>query len=201
MDRADLIDHLRRQLNFIITSCRAYDAGLRAEAIRIALAARILFHQTKASSALVAGHFKLMDIKLRSTAVPLTGPNANAIGFIGLEPDTCGFRPMRDGSPRNEQVELAKWWDGEPILRLHSNEFVTRRALILAAANKDGGAHIDTTRSAEYDRIESGMGFQAEVGWRDGTRKLITFRYANFAALRQIGHEILTSEELLKLAA
>jgi hypothetical protein len=202
MDRIALIDQLRRQLNFIITSCRAYDAGQRAEAVRIALAARVLFHDTPRSTSLIVGHLKFDTIKLRSTAVPLTGSNASAIGFIGLEPDACGFRPLRDDGSRSEQIDLTTWWSVEPILKLRkTNEFVTRRALVLAAANKDGGAHVDANRSKEYDRLEAGLGFQAEVGYPDGQPDIITFRYANFAGLRQIGHEILTSEELLKLAA
>jgi hypothetical protein len=201
-ERSALIDQLRRQLNFIITSCHAYDAGHRAEAVRIALAARVLFHDTSRSTSLIVGHLKLDAIKLRSTAVPLTGPNASAIGFIGLEPDTCGFRPLGDDGLRSEQVDLSTWWSDEPILKLRkTNEFVTRRELVLAAANRDGGAHVDANRPKEYDRLEAGLGFQVEVGYANGERKIITFRYANLAALRQVGHEILTSEELIKLAA
>jgi hypothetical protein len=202
MDRIALIDQLKRQLNFIITSCQAYDVGHRAEAVRIALAARVLFHDTPSSTSLIVGHLKLDAIKLRSTAMPLTGPNASAVGFIGLEPDTCGFRPFLDDGPRNEQIDLKKWWRVEPILKLRkTSEFVTRQNLVLAAANKDGGAHIAVSKSKEYDRLEAGLGIQAEVGYANGERKIITFRYANLAALRQIGHEILTSSELLQVAA
>jgi len=32
-----------------------------------------------------------------------------------------------------------------------------------------------------------------------GEEKLVTFRFANLAALRQIGHEILTSDEITAL--
>src|SRR5438270_5754896 len=168
MDRSALIDQVRRQLNFILTSCRAYDAVLRAEAIRMAVAARVLFHETTRSTSLILGHFKFREIKLRSTAVPLTEA---AIGFIGLEADTGGFQPPRDDGPRSEQIDLEKWWGVEPILKLRkTNEFITRRDLILAAANKDGGAQVDADRSDEYDRLEAGLGFQIEVGSRDGER-------------------------------
>jgi hypothetical protein len=202
MNKIALIDQLRRQLNFIITSCHAYDAGHRAEAVRIALAARVLFYDTKNSRSLLIGHLGFANIKLRSTAVELVGPSANAIGFIGPELDTCGFRPFRDDGSRDEQIDVSTWWNIEPILKLrNAQEFVTRRDLVLAAANKDGGAHVDSVRPKEYDRLEAGLGIQAEVGYPNGERKLITFRYANLAALRQVGHEILTSEELIKLAA
>jgi hypothetical protein len=43
----DFIDQLKRQLNFIITSCRAYDDGMLEEASRIAVVGRVLFYLTK----------------------------------------------------------------------------------------------------------------------------------------------------------
>lgn len=201
MDRDKLIDQLKRQLNFITTSCRAYDAGHKAEAVRIALAARVLFHDTRNSRSLLVGHLGVNNIKLRSTAVELDGPKAHAVGFLALEADTGSFRPYYNDSSRDEQIYLSTWWGIEPVLKLsRTGEHVTRRDLILAAANKDGGAHVDTERSKEYDRLEAGLGFQLEVGNRSGERWIVTFRFANLAALRQIGHEILTSAELTGLA-
>ncbi len=188
-------------MNFIITSCNAYDLGLRAEAIRVAVAARVLFHDARSSRSLIRRHLGREDLRLRSTAVPTSGHGAHFPGFIGLEPDHCSFRPFLDDSPRDEQVDLDTWWSGEPILKLStSEEFVTRRRLVLAASNRDGGAHVDTRRTADYERLEAGLGIQMDVGRTDGTRSLITLRFANLAALRQIGHEILTSKDLIEIA-
>lgn len=201
MNRVLLVDQVRRQMNFIKTSCNAYDIGMRAEAIRIAVAARLLFHDTDASRSLILSHLGRADLRLRSTAVPVVGPGAHFPGFVGLEPDRSSFRPFLDDSPRNEQVDLHTWWSGERILKLSkSDEFVTRRDLVLAAANKDGGAHVDAPRGREYERLEAGLGVQIEVGRTDGTCALITLRFANLAALRQIGHEILTSKDLVEIA-
>jgi hypothetical protein len=188
-------------MNFIVTSCNAYDQGCRAEAIRIATAARVLFHDTKQSRSLIRSHLGLGSLRLRSTAVPLVGPDSHFPGFIGMEPDTRSFRHYGDDSPRNKQVDVETWWNKEPILKLSKGEeFVTRRDLILAAANTDGGAHVDARRVAEYERLEAGLAIQLVVGYRDGTRGTITLRFANLAALRQIGHEILTSKELIEIA-
>jgi hypothetical protein len=193
-------NELQKQLNFIITSCKAYDSGVREEAIRIALAARVLFHQTKSSSALVLTHLNTPNLRLRSTCDDLTRPNAHFLGFIGLEPSTGQFRPYLDRVTRDEQVAFRAWWEGEPIMKLLKlAETVTRRQLVLTAANQDGGAHVDPGKPTEYERLEDGVGFSVEVVI-SGARKLVKLRYANLAALRQIGHEILTSTEILKLA-
>lgn len=144
MNQVLLVDQVRRQMNFIVTSCNAYDAGLRAEAIRIAAAIRVMFHDTGRSRSLIRSHLGLSDIRLRSTAVPVVGPTAHFPGFIGLEPDQSSFRPYGDDSPRDEQVGFETWWSKEHILKLSKNdEVVTRKQLILAAANTDGGAHVD----------------------------------------------------------
>ncbi|PZR73541.1 MAG: hypothetical protein DLM73_10450 [Chthoniobacterales bacterium] len=173
---------------------------MRAEAIRIATAARVLFHDTRNSRSLIRSHLGFSQMKLRSTAVPVSGPNSHFPGFIGLEAEGTGFRPYGDDSPRDEQVEFEKWWSGEPILKLpKSDEMITRKQLILAAANTDGGAHVDTRRSTEYERLEAGLNIQLVVGRRDGTRETVTLRFANLAALRQIGHEILTSNDVIDI--
>jgi len=192
-----LKEQLRRQLSFVITSCHAYDRGHREEAIRIATAARVLFHDTPSSRSLVRGHMRLEKIKLRSTCANI---DDHGLGFIGLEPSSASFRPYLDDVVRDEQVDVETWWRREPIMKLmKANEVINRRQLILAASNKDGGAHIDASIPSEYDRLEAGVGIKAGVKFASGERKLVTLRFANLAALRQIGHELLTSHELTAL--
>jgi hypothetical protein len=141
------------------------------------------------------------DLKLRSTCSDITQPHGHFLGFIGMELSSGGFRPYLDEVARDQQVSLTEWWCGEPIMRLlRGDETVTRQQLVLAAANKDGGAHVDSETTSEYERLEAGVGMKAGVRLTSGEEKLITFRFANLAALRQIGHEILTSSELTKLA-
>ena len=60
----------------------------------------------------------------------------------------------------------------EPILKLpKTNELITRKQLILAAANKDGGAHVDHRRTDEYQRLEAGLNIKLVVGYRDGSKE------------------------------
>lgn len=202
MSDGEFKNHLRKQLNFIITSCKAYDAGIREEAIRIAVAARVLFHETSQSHSLIRGHLKVTALKLRSTCSDLSRSNSHFLGFIGIEPSTEQFRPYLDKVDRDEQVDVETWWRSEPIMKLlRNNETITRRQLVLAAANKDGGAHVDLAKPGEYERLEAGVGLKVDVKFASGIRKVVTLKYANLAALRQIGHEILTSRDLNALAS
>src|SRR5205814_10509158 len=100
-------DQLRRQLNFIVTSCRAYDAGVCEEATRLAVVARVLFHDTKNSHSLVSHHLQRGSINMRSTTgYPLPPEQRHFLGFIGIAPSIGGFQPYLDKIARDVEVPL-----------------------------------------------------------------------------------------------
>lgn len=196
---------IAKQLNFIISSCRLYDEGRFEEALRVAVAARVLFHNTQQSKAIVGGHFAANGLKLISTTMFKPGGPVNEshfLGFIGMYPSFGCFKAILDEGKRKEAIDWQLWWSVEPIMALNKEqESVTRRQLVLACANKDGGAHVDAIRPDKYERLENGLGFEVVVRFKGKTRpERVKLRYANLAALRQIGHEILSSEELTRLA-
>jgi hypothetical protein len=194
---------VRKQLNFIIASCRLYDEGRYEESLRIAVSARVLFHNTKSSKAVIGGHVDAKDIRMLSTTMfnasdPIQ--KRHTLGFIGLYPSIGGFRPFIMDSKRREEIPLHRWWAEEPIMALMTQETITRRELILACANKDGGAHVDEIKPQEYERLERGLDLSVVARFADGVTRNVKLRYANLAALRQIGHEILASSDLRKIA-
>jgi hypothetical protein len=65
--RQDMRVRLRDQLEFLKGSAEAFDAGKTAEAVRIATALRVIFHQTKASTSLL-NHLNAPGIMIRSKA-------------------------------------------------------------------------------------------------------------------------------------
>lgn len=196
----NLREQLRRQLSFVISSCNAYDTGHREEAIRIGTSARVLFHDTKQSRSLICTLLAKPSVRIRSTCSDVTRPDGHSLDFIGIEPSSGGFRPYLDEVERDEQVDFATWWTREPIMRLFRGaETITRKQLVLAAANKDGGAHVDVNTPSEYDRLESGVGMKVGVRFSTGEERLVILGFANLAALRQIGHEILTSPDITAL--
>jgi hypothetical protein len=196
----NLRHEIAKQLDLILSSCRLYDAGKRQEAIRIANAAHAILHGSPNSRALIREYFGDHDIKLRTTTMICVPPVPHFFGFLGLEINTGEFRPMLDDTGRNAFLPFNEWWV-EPVLKLsnENNETVTRKEIILAA-NKDGGVPISTDIQAKYARLEAGLGIKSMVRTVAGQDLEIIFRNANLAALRQIGHELLRSEELMALA-
>jgi len=197
---------IAKQLNFIISSCRLYDAGRMEEALRIAVAARVLFHNTHQSKAIIGGHFPANGMKLVSTTMFKPGfpvKDSHFLGFIGMYPSFGCFKAVLNDGNRKESIDWQQWWSVEPIMALNkAQESVTRKQLVLACANKDGGAHVDAVKPGEYERLEDGLGIEI-VGtfWGKTEPQRVKLRYANLAALRQIGYEILSSEGLTRLAA
>jgi hypothetical protein len=190
-------EHLRIQLGFLERSCASYDCGFRDESIRIAAVARILFHQTANSTSrlthLNAGHIQLLstthDI---GTVVPLwySGMTRTAIGPAGL---VLGPK-LGDGSC-NEQKPFDSWWS--QMVMAVERVAISRRQVILAAANMDGGAHVDTKLTPEYERLMA-PGAIGEFGFSDGSSEPVLD--AHLLTLRQIGYEILNSTDLIQLA-
>jgi hypothetical protein len=191
---------IAKQLNFIISSCTLYDQGRYDEAVRIAVAARVLFHNTQASKAIIGGHYEANDLKLLSTTTFKPGcvKDSNILGFIGLLPSMGSFQAMLGDSHRKDNISWKQWWADEPIMSLFKGqESITRKQLVLASANKDGGAHVDEVKPEEYERLDDGLSIEVLVRFKGKQYdEKVKLRYANFAALRQIGYEILSSEEL-----
>lgn len=205
MDSVDIGLEVRKQLNFIISSCRLYDEGRYEEALRIAVAARVLFHNTKQSKAIIGGHYEAKDLKVLSTTMFKPGlpvADSHFLGFVGMYPSIGGFKPYFNDGERKENIPWRQWWADEPIMAFNkTQEHVTRRQLILASANKDGGAHVDETKPDEYERLDDGLGIEVLVRFQGKDKdEKVKLRHANVAALRQIGHEILSSEDLRTIA-
>jgi hypothetical protein len=77
---------------------------------------------------------------------------------------------------------------------------VTRKQLVLASANRDGGAHVDEKKPDDYRRLQDGLSIEVVCSFRDGISRKVKLLHANLVALRQIGHEILSSPALQQMA-
>lgn len=73
--------------------------------------------------------------------------------------------------------------------------------MALAAANKEGGAHVDGVPEVRYDEIERGPGFGIDV-MPPGKTMVISVNATNgcAATLRQMAWELLHSPDLMRLA-
>lgn len=96
-------------------------------------------------------------------------------------------------------VPVSKWWD--QVVFVQGPARLTRKKIVLSAANQDGGAHVDDKLSADYQSLAAD-GFVGKVLHTIGgqtTTNLITG--AHFVALRQMAFELLNSPALVIEAA
>jgi hypothetical protein len=202
MSRQRYFNELIKQLRFIQTSCAVYDAGLEDEACRLAVALRVLFHKTPRSTPLLA-HLKMENSLMLSSSV---GHNdwrdyvAMRINLGSATPVSC---QPKLGS-KFSKLPLHKWWH-EQIVHSFEGRAYYRRDLILAAANKDGGAHVDKLQQF-YEDLASGKHGLSFHGKNLIYPKGAPFdqsveqssQNTHFAMIRQFAHEVLHSASYFK---
>lgn len=197
----DFRAHLFRQLGFLWRSCQAYDEGHIDEAVRIATVIRVLIHDTQASTCLLK-HLDAQNILLSSTVVTRTDIKPvfmTSMGRLRITSTGTTRKPNTDPTALQIQLTVPEWWG--QVVYIYGQVQATRRSLVLGAANKDGGAHVDTKLNKEYEALMLG----GVRGW---------FHYSptsddhfqpvmneHFLYIRQMGFELLNSPELLALSA
>jgi len=189
------LEKLEEQLGFIRQSCATFDAGFEAEALRIATALRVVFHQTLNSTSLVThlgfnskamlsssrGHNDWRDylafVENLNSATPIVMKPLLGINFHSLA--------------------IPDWWEGETIF-VHKAKPYSRKKIVLSMANKDGGAHVDADLEEYYEVLcsgEWGIGITGDLEF-DGPEPFpqgVTFygKNGHLALVRQFGHEVL----------
>lgn len=194
MARSDLEERLREQVTFLQLSCASYDAGYEGEARRLAVALRVLLHDTKRSKSLLTQLGLKQELELYDTAATLDPKNLVSESGLTVSQLLQGRHvPALDGSTadsgRDRQfTPFEQWWDA-PVLRSDGTT-LTRSGLMLSVADQDGGAHVDPTLNEAYEALSRGDVW----GWRAfDMQPQSAWPTPVFASLRQIAHELLVS--------
>jgi hypothetical protein len=184
--REALETHLRDQLGFIQSSADAFDRGYEAEAKRLAVALRILLHNTKRSHALLMQLGKL-DQPFLSSAFPYDELNQTTHQGLVMIAGRGRYVPHLDGSGYRRWLPFEEWWE-EPILVDDRRVRISRQLLVQSVADKDGGAHVDPALTEVYHRLsrENSMGWVHTTGASSSPIRAI-----ELASIRQIAHEAL----------
>ncbi|WP_175543808.1 hypothetical protein [Atopomonas hussainii] len=110
---------------------------------------------------------------------------------------TFGHKLEYDPVPGDLPTILcADWWE-QPVF-VRDKKAYTRKDVVLAAANKDGGAHVDNP-DAKLQALQEGFWIRAATH-TDGTKQTEPLADNHFRILRRFAEELLSSKELLKLA-
>jgi hypothetical protein len=191
------LEKFRHQLGYIERSCDAFDFGGEDEAFRLAVSLRVIFHQTGSSTSLLR-HLGWENKQMLSP--PRT--NGDWRDYVRLLVNLKSSEPVKVlplmGRGFNP-TPIRQWWDGEAIFT-HKQVGYSRRRIILSAANKDGGAHVDEDLEEYYKVLCSGemiFGITGNLQF-DGLAPFpqgvpIYVKNAHLAFIRQFAHEFRAS--------
>jgi hypothetical protein len=197
-------DKLKEQLGFLKRSCQAFDQGHEEEALRIATSLRVIFHQTDKSTSLVS-HLGLADSQMLSSS----RGHGDYKDFLRYALNLASPTPIRAlpmlGTAFHK-ISVNQWWKHEPVF-VHEGKAHARRRIILSAANKDGGAHVDKDLEDYYEALCSGqfafgitgdLKFSGPEPYPQGVTQYAP--NGHLALLRQFGHETLASAKQFRWA-
>src|SRR5713101_128556 len=157
MTAVDFRAHLKRQLEFLSRSCQSFDAGSHDEAIRIAQCLRVLMHDTARQKSLLT-HLNAKGINLISTCLDIAAkvrdPNSlgfggrplmfNGMGRFSAGPAGASYFPKLGDGMFCYEIPVEQWWT-QTVFILDPKTWVSRKDVVLSAADKDGGAHVDSS--------------------------------------------------------
>lgn len=138
--------------------------ALEAEALDISVPIRVLVHQTASSSALL-GQFdpdfmaKPIHFRPLIAGPPRTLPSGVQTFTIAIpvhlamSGSSTTFIRYRGDNDLKARVPLYDWWNG--ICWDSGTNKVSNKDIILALANKEGGAHVDDDLTAKYTVAKS----------------------------------------------
>jgi hypothetical protein len=152
--RSELIQQLRNHRRALAVSAASYDSGEKWEAQRLATAVYTLVHDGGKNSRSI-----LTQLQIRGTLQYISSaPASDARNLLSESPlvtmrfgrDGVQVLPIFDQALGQGSVQFEDWWEKETIYRA-SGTSVSRRQLVFALRNKEGGSHLD----AELEGVDS----------------------------------------------
>ena len=197
----ELSKALKEQLEMLRKSCERFDTtGDVLEVNQIAVRLRILWHNKGQSKALASQLNLATEVFDTAFDVPPTFITAGLptppsrerrLFAVGGQ---RGYAPLFDHGPAGVyKTPFDQWWEGNVLSDGEGHKF-TRKHLVLAVANKDGGAHVDQALPSEYYALtrKESFGIIRVVPTQDPkVFKRISTPSPVAVTLRQIGHETL----------
>ena len=188
----ELQQHLRDTVQALRLSADALDKGYEGEAKRLAASIRVLVHDTSRSKSLL-GQLGQKAIPFYDTSLPYNPKNI--LPYVGLTamnitPQGAAYVALLDNSPPDSPSHWAvfdEWWNRVIFIDKDGSE-TSRRDLIRAVADKDGGVHVDPALDEKYANLSR----RNSLAWRfKGPRGDVPLGGPEKAAVRQIAHEVL----------
>jgi len=191
--RDDVEQELIDQLTLIRRACAEFDKGFEPIGKHIALSLRVLLHQHGQSRSLL-DQLGLRSGRFLDTAGAIDPKNLlsqHNLVAVQLGPAGADYIPLvtSGGFPGGERmIDFVDWWN-EPVLKDGKGRTFSRRDIVSAVANTDGGAHVDP----ELDEAYMELSRKNSLGWvvNSGTGESSLAGRPELACVRQIAHELL----------
>ncbi len=192
---------LTRSIENLQGIAASYDLGFANTSLSMAVAIRALLHQTNTSSALIKQLCDVDGLDFNSFQMvttmaeykPAKGVElfSQCLICMFISTEGCRYMPIF-GNLGERKIRIEDWWN-EQVLRdvssgYDSSIWYTRKDLILQHANKEGGAHFDSSNS----KI-SHLGSPAALGWEIVDDSPENQYNQKNATIRQISYEVLRS--------
>ncbi|PFL43551.1 hypothetical protein [Bacillus cereus] len=162
----DFIENLKETYDFLHTSADVFDKKKKYhEAKRMATNVRVLLHDTHNSTSLLK-HLERKDILYcDSSFKPDTVQENGSICVMPMNKPMYYEEISIDGVTmipylsENEEkyIPFKDWWEGQIILTNGYGNTFTRKSIVTALANRDGGAHVDSKLNASYFHLTRGI--------------------------------------------
>ena len=165
----EVVERLEEQTGFLVSSCRTFDEGNYAEAKRLSVHLRILLHTGRASVVSLLSQLGAAFKWNRFWSAMIPHNPHGLLSYHGLIVTKMGgsdikYLPSLDGLADQflQQHHFVKWWQRTIVFKDRLGQTFSRKDLVLALANTDGGAHVDSAGTAR----SSGVSVHAGRGWR-----------------------------------
>ncbi|MDV7991213.1 hypothetical protein [Rhodococcus sp. IEGM 1374] len=206
-DCSDLWLHLAEQVQFLKNSAEKYDEGYSPESKRLATTIRVLVHDGTGVSLL-----KQLDVRSKMTFMALGG-GVDRDNLLPTSSLLINEMEVGEGFMRfrylpicvsQEEVDQAKflsfddWWTALSVVKDQAGREFSRKQLVLALANRDGGAHVASLSPKELALAVGGsMGITLEAVKDDGSVEVSEPVAMNplFASVRAIAFELVNTIE------
>lgn len=159
----------------------------------MAVPLRVVFHDTQRSTSLltqlgIKETVKMLTI-IPDSWVKIPGTNRAMVRMTPVISPETGFVTSFDRLEREDFVSVEAWWNQAVLAREGP---ITRRDIVLSAANHDGGAHVDPSPSGKTRELLAGVGSYQPAG----SAGAIPLDNVHFPLLRQFAFEVLNSPGL-----
>jgi hypothetical protein len=197
---SEVLHQLRNHRRALAASAASYDLGEKWEAQRLATAVYTLVHDGGRNSRSILTQLQIRtSLRYMSTALPSNPRNLlpeSLLVELSLGSHGVDALPVLDQGPRRDAVQFETWWEKETIYRSGAAS-LSRRQLVFALRNKDGGSHLD----AELEGVDGYllMSRESARSWFFTREREIPSAVLGIetASMRQISWELMKTLESL----